>query len=218
MNISIVCSSVDHPVYEMLKTWKSRHSVEHAIEIVQKVSMLSGGDLLLLISCSELVKKDVRDRYSSTLVIHASDLPKGRGWSPHVWQVIEGRSTIKVTLLEAEDKVDSGAIWAQREFHLEGHELCNEINDKLFAAERELLDFAVENFYTVSPSPQAEIEPTYYRKRAPEDSRIDPNTTIAEQFDLLRVCDPLRFPAFFDLRGHTYKITIEKVNANGERK
>lgn len=215
MNISILCSSTEHPVYKTLEHWKNNYSKVHEIELVQSVNELSGGAILFLISCGELINKDVRDRYEAALVIHACALPEGRGWSPHIWQIIEGKKNMTVTLLDAEDKVDSGAIWAQRELYLEGHELHDEINEKLFALESELMDFAVENIETVSPVPQRDMEPSYYSKRTQEDSRLNPNRTIAEQFDLLRVCDPVRFPAFFTLRGHNYRIKIEKIKTDG---
>jgi methionyl-tRNA formyltransferase len=93
-----------------------------------------------LISCNEIVPASVRGRYRKTLVIHASDLPRGRGWSPYVWQVLEGKNRIPVTLLEAEDAVDSGAIWAQRDLSLEGHELFDEIAARLFELELELME------------------------------------------------------------------------------
>jgi len=191
--------------------WQKKHEFDHRIELVQSRQELTGGDILFLVSCNELIKQDIRDRYKATLVIHASNLPEGRGWSPHIWQIIEGKKEITVNLLEAEDKVDSGAIWTQRILQFEGHELYDEINEKLFAIESELMDFALENFQQISPIPQHEVEPTYYCKRTPEDSRIDPDKSIAEQFDLLRVADPARFPAIFNLRGHCYRITIEKV-------
>ena len=43
-------------------------------------------------------------------MIHASDLPKGRGWSPHIWGLINEAQQITISLLEAVDKVDSGDI------------------------------------------------------------------------------------------------------------
>lgn len=215
MKISILCSSKEHPVYSTLELWKDRHSLSHQIELVQFSTDLSGGDILLLISCSEIIKKTLRDTYKTTLIVHASNLPKGRGMSPHIWQIIEGSNSITVSLLEAEDKLDSGAIWAQRQLLLEGHELHDEINSKLFAIESELMDFAVNNFENISPAPQQKLEPTYYRKRNPDDSRLDPNKTIVEQFDLLRVSDPIRYPTFFDLRGHRYILKIEKTIMDG---
>ena len=110
----------------------------------------------------------------------------------------------------------TGAIWAQRPLRLEGHELSDEINEKLFAIELELMDEALSKFGRASPAPQDDRAPSYYRKRTPEDSRLDPERPIVEQFDLLRVADPARFPAFFDLRGHRYVVRIEKAGAADE--
>lgn len=217
MKISILCSDAEHPIGTYLRTWTEQHGLDHRIEVVRTKGQLSGGGILFLISCHELIGPDIRSRYGATLVIHASDLPLGRGWSPHIWQVLEKKSLIKVTLLEAADLVDSGDIWAQASFELEGHETFDEINSKLFAAEIELMDFAVNNFEKINPRPQDSRTPTTYRKRTPADSRIDPTLPLAEQFDLLRVTDPSRFPAFFDLRGHRYFIQITKDKQDAKR-
>jgi len=211
MNISVVCSDPRHPVYPWLEDWTRRQSPTHDARLARRVSELDGGDLLFLVSCSEIVRRETRRRFRACLVIHASDLPRGRGWSPHVWRVLEGADEIVVTLLEAADRVDSGPIWAQERLELAGHELHDEINAKLFASELRLMDLAVARFGEIEPRPQSEDGATYYRKRTPEDSRLDPRRSIAEQFDLLRVCDPVRYPAFFDWRGHRYKVTLEKL-------
>lgn len=210
MKISVLCSDAAHPVYEILVTWCVKHSTLHQVELVNSSADLSGGDLLFLISCTEIVGSQLRGRYRKCLVIHASDLPEGRGWSPLVWQIIEGRSEIAVTLLEAAEKVDSGAIWKKVSLKFEGHELADEIYNALFSAEIELMDFAVRNFDSVVPEPQAAYPPSNYRRRTPEDSRIDPHKSLAEQFDLLRVADSKRYPAFFDYRGYRYEISLKK--------
>lgn len=127
-----------------------------------------------------------------------------------VWQLLEGRQDIAVTLLVADDPVDSGAILAKRWLHFEGHELVDEINDALFAAELELMDIAVAEADTVCPQIQDEVGASWYPRRKPEDSRVDPHRTLAEQFNMLRVADPERYPAFFELHGHRYEITLRK--------
>ena len=72
------------------------------------------------------------------------------------------------------------------------------------------MDFAIANFEIVSPVPQSkEVTATYRPKRTPEDSRLDLNKSINEQFNLLRVCDKNRFPAFFVIHGKKYKVIIE---------
>src|SRR5258706_2844915 len=138
MRISIVCSDPMHPVFERLRKWKDQHSERHTVELVESPAMLSGGDMLFLVSCTEIVRKPVRDRYQSTLVIHASPLPYVRGWSPHIWQVLQGSNVITVTLLAAHESVDTGDIWAQESFQLRGDELYDEINNLLFEAELRL--------------------------------------------------------------------------------
>jgi methionyl-tRNA formyltransferase len=216
MKVSVLCSSTAHPVYPHLERWVKGAAAHHAVELVRQKSELSGGDVLFLISCHEIISPADRQRYGATLVIHASDLPEGRGWSPHIWQIVEGKNRIVVSLIEAQDPVDTGAIWAQRDLVLEGHELCEEINERLFAIELALMDHALEIVGSGKPVPQDERPPSYYRRRTPDDSRLDPSRSIAEQFDLLRVADPQRFPAFFDLRGHRYVVRIEKAGAADE--
>lgn len=211
MRISILSSGSNHPVYVHLRSWAERQGIHHSVELVESADRLSGGDLLFIVSCSEIISVAQRAAYRIVFVLHASDVPTGRGWSPHVWQILEGNNEIMVSLLTADDRVDSGAIWAQQQILLEGHELFDEINEKLFSAELALMDLAVSQFGQLKPQPQPNRKPTYYRKRAPEDSRLDPDQTIAQQIDLLRVVDPERFPAYFDLRGHRYIVTIRKA-------
>ncbi len=212
MRISILCSSSCHPVHAWLDRWAKANESRHEIELVNRKQMLRGGDLLLLVSCSEIIRREDREKYGKCLVIHASDLPKGRGWSPHIWQILAGSRRVTVSLLEAEDKVDSGDIWHKLEVDIPRHFLYADINQAIFDAELALMDFAVANFITIKPQPQSpDVAPSWYPKRSPADSRLDPSRTIEEQFDLIRVCDPDRFPAFFVLDGHTFKITVERL-------
>jgi methionyl-tRNA formyltransferase len=57
-------------------------------------------------------------------------------------------------------------------------------------------------------------EPTTLRRRTPLDSELDPNKTIAAQFDLLRTVDNDNFPAFFSFRGRSYKLTITPLGTS----
>ena len=177
---------------------------------MQVSELKNGGDLLFLISCLEIVPASVRSRYRAALVIHASDLPSGRGWSPLVWQILEGRNEVAVTLLEAAEPVDSGAIWQKRWLRFDGTELYDELNAALFEVELALMDYAIENMGRVQPMPQNEAEVSWYPRRYQEDSRLDPQRSLAEQFDLLRVSDAERYPAYFEYRGASYEIVIKR--------
>ena len=52
-------------------------------------------------------------------------------------------------------------------------------------------------------------EASHYRRRRPADSRLDPELTLAEQFELLRVVDNDRYPAFFEWRGRRYELGFQ---------
>lgn len=212
MKITLLCSDTKHPVNAYLRAWMNTQQGLHEVELVQRKSELNGGEILFLISCSEIIDAKVRDKYSATFVLHASDLPKGRGWSPHIWEIVNGAEDITLSLLEAEDKVDSGRVWKKLVIPVPKHALWNEINQLLFEAEINLINFAVQNFGTASPILQENTDETsYYPKRTPADSRINVNKSIAEQFDLIRVCDPSRFPAYFEYLGMRYTLKLEKV-------
>ena len=191
---------------------KEISSKGHFPELVFDKANLKGGDILFLVSCSQIIRETEKKEYKATLVLHASNLPEGRGWSPHIWSILSGSKQITVCLLEASEPVDSGTIWLKKIFFLEGHELLPAINEKLFATELSLMTDAVEQFETIKPLQQAGVPGSYLKKRRPIDSQLDPDKTIAEQFDLLRVVDSERFPAFFDYRGKRYIIKIEKDN------
>jgi methionyl-tRNA formyltransferase len=117
-------------------------------------------------------------------------------------------------MLEAADSVDSGDIWCKERIQLQGDELYDEINELIFAAELRLMDYAVDNYATIVPQKQVG-QPTYYRKRTPADSELDPNASIAAQFNLLRIADPERYPAFVVLNGVRYNVSIRKADASG---
>ena len=168
---------------------------------------IEAGDLLFLISCEKKFKDLSLNKLN--LVVHESYLPKGKGWSPLTWQVLEGANEIPVTLFEAEDEIDSGRIFLQELIQLQGHELVNELREKQGVVTQNL----IRQFISLYPDVQGkeqEGESTFYKKRTPKDSELDLDKSIAEQFNLLRVCDNERYPAYFVKDGVKYIVKIQK--------
>jgi methionyl-tRNA formyltransferase len=210
MKITLLCTDPNHPVNEYLLSWIAE--TEHDVLLARSRAELVGGQILFLISCSEIITFTDRSLFDVSLVLHASDLPRGRGWSPHIWEIIGGADQVTVSLLEAEDAVDTGRIWHKITLPIPKHALWKEINDELFTAEIKLIDFAIANFELIVPTAQrSDIQATYFTKRKPTDSQIDPYRSIISQFDLIRVCDPERFPAYFEFNGYKYKLILEKI-------
>ncbi|MCS7029853.1 MAG: methionyl-tRNA formyltransferase [Bacteroidia bacterium] len=165
------------------------------------------GDILFLLSCQNIFKDLHLNKHN--IVVHASDLPKGRGWSPLTWQILEGKNEIVVSLFEAVLQVDAGDIYLQDKLVFEGHELLPELQAKLGQTIVKLIKAFVEKYPNIQGKKQIG-KPTYYPKRTPKDSELDINKTINEQFNLLRVCDNEQYPAFFVKDGIKYILKIEK--------
>lgn len=180
----------------------------HGARFVRDYADVPQGDIAFYLSCLRLTPHEVLTRHPWNFVVHASDLPKGRGFSPIVWQVLEGASEIPVTMITMAAEADAGDIVAQRRFALKGHELNTELRDTMG---RCIVDMCVETVCASAPPaprPQ-EGTPTWYGRRRPDDSRLDPDQSLAAQFELLRVVDNDRYPAFFDLRGRRFVLKIE---------
>jgi methionyl-tRNA formyltransferase len=154
----------------------------HEVNLIYSHDEVKEGDILCLLSC-EMIFKDLHFN-EHNLVIHESDLPKGKGWSPLTWQILEGKDKIPVTLFEASKEVDAGDIFAKEYIHLEGHELLDDIKHQQGLKTIKLVIDFVERYPQVEACSQ-EGESTYYPKRTPKDSELDINKSIKEQFDLL---------------------------------
>ena len=149
--------------------------------------------------------------FRHNLVVHESALPVGKGWSPLTWKLLEGKNKIPVTLIEADDQVDSGDIYLQQEIYFEGHELVHELRQKQARATIELCRRFVKEYPVILEQRRKQTgQETFYPRRWPKDSRLDPDKNLREQFNLLRVVDNDRYPAFFELNDQKYLIKILK--------
>ncbi len=179
---------------------------------VRKADEVQSGGVAFYLSCLKITPSEVLARNPHNIVVHASALPQGRGFSPVVWQVLDGKAEIPISMIFAAEQVDSGDIIMVDALRLQGHELNDEIRDGLGTR---IVDMCLA--YLAQPAPPGgrpqQGEPSWYPRRRAADSRLDPDRSIAEQFDLLRVVDNDRYPAFFDHRGHRYVLRIEREHS-----
>lgn len=181
----------------------------HIVKLIHSKEDLTEGDIAFFLSCFEIISSEKLKLNKNNIIVHESKLPQGKGWSPMTWQIIEGKTKIPITLFEANEKVDSGDIYLHDEIILQGHELIEQWQKLLGEKTIELCLFFVQNHQDVKPQKQNGTE-SFYKKRTPKDSKLDINKTIKEQFNLLRTVDNEKYPAFFEINGHKYKLKIEK--------
>jgi methionyl-tRNA formyltransferase len=210
MIITILSDSPKNWIYPYSKRLSEGLKDEgHEVYFVTKHQDVAPGDCAFLLGCEKLVKPEVLAKNKHNLVIHESALPLGKGWSPLTWQILEGKSDIPITLFEAAEAVDSGDIYYQNSMHFEGHELNEELKNRQGEETIKLVKEFVKNYDSIQGKPQTGEE-SFYERRGPKDSELDVNKSIADQFELLRVVDNERYPAFFNYRGHKYIFKIYK--------
>jgi methionyl-tRNA formyltransferase len=179
--------------------------------ICHSQSNIRQGDVAFFLSCTQITPEKILRRNTNNIVVHASDLPKGRGFSPLVWQILEGKRKVPVTMLKMTSNVDSGPILMQRTLNSMGHELNSELRGMLGKIIVSMcVDYVVDPL--AFPPKKQKGEPSWYKRRHLMDSELDPEKTITEQFNLLRTVDNDKYPAFFWKNGFKYKIKIEKVD------
>jgi len=186
---------------------KLLETCNHSVKFCGKHEDVTEGDIAVFLSCEKIVSKEIRKRNKYNIVVHASDLPAGKGWSPTTWQVLEGKNKIPITLFEAVERVDAGPVYFKDFFILEGHELMDDIRKKLAKKIIELVIKFIMIYPDVKAITQTGME-SFYQKRTPKDSELDVNKSIKDQFNLLRVVDNERYPAFFYFKNKKYLIKI----------
>lgn len=209
MKIQILCDNINSWIIPYAKELLDEIiSLGHDTQLLHDSESVTEGDILIMLSCENIFKKLHLNK--NNLVVHESALPKGKGWSPLTWQVIEGKKEIPITLFEATSKVDAGHIYGQEVIKLDGTELVDDLRKKQGDATKKLIIDFVKNYPNVIGVPQ-EGEESFYPRRGPDDSKLDLNKTLTEQFNLLRVCDNDRYPAWFEKDGSKYIIKIFKA-------
>lgn len=207
---SIIDILIDNPdswiwAYEKI-ILKTLYQYAEQVRIFQDHKKVEKGDILFLLSCDKIAKQDVLALHKNNIVVHASDIPKGKGWSPVSWQVEMGLNKIPITLFEADQSLDSGDYYLKDAIKLTGRELIDEIREKQTYKTISMLKEFLEKYPMVAIKPQG--TETFFEKRIEKNQELDINNSIAAQFNKLRVCDNERYPAHFFINGTKYILKI----------
>ena len=170
---------------------------------------ITPSDICFYLSYEKIVDKETLNINKYNLVIHESNLPSGKGWSPLTWQIIEGKNKFPITLFEARENVDSGDIYSQSLLEFDGSELCDELRNKQGLETQGLIFEFIRNLKNDKLVRKKQLgKESFYRKRNAQDMRLiqEPRKSIQS----MRTADSKKYPSFFTLNGTSYKVIIEK--------
>jgi methionyl-tRNA formyltransferase len=186
------------------------------IRIAHDHEQVADQDIVFILGYTRLLDAGFLARNNLNLVIHESALPEGRGFAPVQWQVLEGRSEIPITLLEAAAEADAGDIVLQSSFTLAPTDLYDDIRRKQANATLALIEQFLFQYPRFERTPQRG-EPSRYRRRTANDDALDPDRTIRAQFNQLRIANNDQWPAYFMIDGEKFILRIERASDQDQR-
>ncbi|MAZ38352.1 methionyl-tRNA formyltransferase [Salibacteraceae bacterium] len=142
------------------------------------------------------------------VVFHMTDLPFGRGGSPLQNLISRGISETKVTALQVNAEIDAGDVYLKKELNLTGS--AQIIFERVFKIIEEMIGEIIQT----NPKPQPQKgEPTYFKRRTPDMSKIEAEDSIELVYDKIRMLDAPDYPLAFIENKH---FRFEFYNANHE--
>jgi methionyl-tRNA formyltransferase len=215
MKIQILISKSSWANYYKKKIKKKLNPFCNKIIFLDNYKKLKNNyDINIIFSYFKIIPQLYLNKSKINLVPHESDLPKGKGMSPLTWQILENKKKIIFSLIEATSKVDSGNLYYQEEVVIPSTSIYDEIR-LIQLNENIKIIIKFLNFYKKKKVPpqtlkQMNKEFSFYKTRKPKDSKLNINKNIIDQFNLLRISDPRKYPNYFIYRGIKYYLRISK--------
>ncbi|MBI29363.1 MAG: hypothetical protein CMI95_05690 [Pelagibacteraceae bacterium] len=131
-------------------------------------------------------KKFFNISHHGIINLHAGKLPKYRGGSPLVWQIINGEKKIGLTIIKIDNKIDTGPIITKGEFKNIKKDTILEIqkkSNKLFLK----LTLDAINYLAKGKKLKKQIRSkSYFKQRNDNDAKINFDLSNNKIYDLVR--------------------------------
>ena len=166
-------------------------------------------DLVFILGYTKILKKDFLKKNKLNLIVHESNLPKGKGFAPVQWQILSNKVRIPICIIKADKKYDSGKIYIKSYFKIKKTDLYEEIREQQGNASIKIIKSFLKFYPNISGKTQ-KGKSTYFQKREKKHSEISINKSLKSQFNILRISNNQNWPAFFYFKGVKYILKIEK--------
>ncbi|MDA7637360.1 formyltransferase family protein [Candidatus Pelagibacter sp.] len=204
-------------LFDNSNLWLKKHITNYKFNLNKKLILkfssnknkVLNQDIVFPIGYTKILPNTFLHKNKNIICIHASKLPKDKGAAPVQNQILRNKKKIFISLFKATSKIDSGPIFLQDYFYLNGTELYEEIRYKQAKAVIKIMIEYLKKFPGISPI-KYNKKSTYNKKRTPKDSELDINKTIKDQFNHLRINDNIKFPSFFIYKKTKYFLKIYK--------
>jgi methionyl-tRNA formyltransferase len=174
----------------------------------------SGAQVGVVVAFGQLLPPDVLAALPLGFVnVHFSLLPRWRGAAPVERAVLAGDRETGVCVMELEEGLDTGPVYARERTRIRDDETAGELRSRLVTLGTQLLLRSLPDVGVRAPEPQ-EGEPTYAEKLTVEEFRLDPRRPAAALARIVRAGNP-RPGAWMTVDGQRVKVL--RAHAEGGR-
>ena len=197
---------------ELLKDFKLNKNLNKKfdLKISYEIEKKSNIDLLFVIGYTKKINPRELKKYKNKLIIHESNLPNGRGFSPIKNQILKKIYKIKCCLIECIDKIDGGDIYEKDYLIVNKNDLYDDIRLKQFKITIKLINKLLKKYPNIKGKKQIG-KPSYFKRLNEKSDQIDISKNIVSLFDLLRSTDYTKHQNYFFINNKKYFIRISKT-------
>lgn len=202
------------------KTWNIENAKKlileysncHEISIIESEDGLfydavrdNNPDYIFFPHWSTMIPKEIYEKYRC-VVFHMTDLPFGRGGSPLQNLIVRGYTETKISAIKVVEELDAGPVYFKEPLSLEGS-----AQDIYIRASDIIFNNMIPRFFDeeIIPSPQTG-EVTVFKRRLPEDSRLEKHMSMDKVYDHIRMLDAEGYPAA-NIEMGSYKIEFREA-------
>jgi methionyl-tRNA formyltransferase len=175
---------------------KEKYNKKHKIYIVRSKNELTmefikdiNPEYIFFPHWSWLIPKNIYNSYNC-IVFHMTDLPYGRGGSPLQNLIVRGHKNTKISALKVDGGIDTGDIFLKKDLDLTGS--AEEIYKR---ASQIVFNDMIPKIIELKIEPKSQVGECYeFKRRKPEESKIEEHFDINKIFDFIRMLDAEGYP------------------------
>ena len=198
-------------IYQFFKKIKIQKEISNKFKVSSSFSInnLRKCKIIFILGYTKLINIKKINSFEYALIVHESDLPKGRGFSPVRRQIVRNKNKIKVLLIKCSKRADTGDIVENEMMQIQPFDLYDDIREKQFLATKRIIIKFLKKYPNIKSKKQ-KGKSTFFKKLRNLDDKLSLNKSIKDQFNILRSTDYKNYPNYFYYKGKKFYIRISK--------
>lgn len=197
------------------------HTSDYSRENLKKILLKINADYLISLGWRRIIPNEFINLHVKCVNIHPAILPEYKGYHPIPYVLMNNEKKHGITAHLMTENVDAGGIIFCKKFNIDQLSTIVSIQNKI----KKMIPSFLRKLINILNSKKIKIKLNKCKrtkiiapKRSPKDSEIDANMKFKDAFNLIRSCDPKRFPAYYLVNRKKIYVSLFSNIANKDKK